>query len=82
MPEQDRRSGRSASGLHGILRPGHLRINIIAVIAALGDHYTPDESAIIERMLGEYGGTVPGKQLIGEIGLALAVYRRSLKRDS
>ena len=52
------------------------------MIAALGDHYTPDESAIIERMLGEYGGTVPGKQLIGEIGLTLAVLRRqSLKRN-
>ena len=34
-------------------------------------------------MLGEYGGTVPDKQLIEEIGLALAVHRmRPLKPDS
>ena len=57
-------------------------MDIEAVIAALGSRFEPDESAIIERILGEYGGTVPGKQLIEEIGLTLAVYRQSLKGDS
>jgi hypothetical protein len=56
-------------------------MDIEAVIAALGSRFEPDESAIIERMLGEYGGTVPDKQLIEEIGLALAAYRQSFKRE-
>lgn len=51
-------------------------MDIEAVIAALGDHYTPDEAAIIERMLREYGGTIPDKQLLSEIGLAVAIHRR------
>ena len=57
-------------------------MDIEAVIDALGTQFDTDETAIIERMLGEYGGTVPGKQLIEEIGLTLAVYRQSLKGDS
>jgi hypothetical protein len=51
-------------------------MDIEAVIAALDGHYTPAEAAIIERVLKEYGGTIPDKQLIEEIGLALAVHRR------
>ena len=35
-----------------------------------------DEMAIIERMFREYSDTIPYKQLLSEIGLALAVYRR------
>lgn len=58
-------------------------MDIEAVIAALGTRFDADESAVIEQMLGEYGGTVPDKQLIEEIGLALAVHRRRpLKPDS
>ena len=53
-----------------------LRMNIEAVIAALGDHYSPDEAALIERMLREYAGTIPDKQLLSEIGLSLAIHRR------
>lgn len=52
-------------------------MNIETVIAALGDHYTPERAAIVERMLREYHGTIPDKQLIEEIGLALAVHARS-----
>lgn len=35
-----------------------------------------DEAALIGRMLREYSGTLPGGQLIEEIGSALAVRRR------
>ncbi len=47
-----------------------------AVIAALGGHYDADEAEVIERMLKEYNGTIPDKQLIEEIGLAIAIHRR------
>ncbi len=40
--------------------------DIEAVIAALGTRFDPDEAAIIEAMLREYGGTVPDAQLIEE----------------
>ena len=33
--------------------------------------FTPDESAIIERMLREYAGTIPDDQLLSEASLAL-----------
>ena len=45
------------------------------VIGALGTRYDADEAAIAERLLREYGGTIPDKQLIEEIGLALASHR-------
>ena len=52
-------------------------MNIDAVIAALGTRFDdPDEAALIERMLRELGGTMPDRQLIEEIGLALALRRR------
>lgn len=51
-------------------------MDIEAVIAALGDHYDAEDAAIAERMLREYAGTVPDKQLIEEIGLAIAIHRR------
>ena len=47
-----------------------------AALAALSDRFTPDEAAIAERMLREYAGTIPDKQLVEEIRLALAVYGR------
>ena len=52
-------------------------MDIEAVIEALGGRYDADEAAIIERMLREYGGTIPDAQLIEEIGLALAIHRRA-----
>ena len=52
------------------------RVDIEAVIAALGEHYDADETAVIERVPRQYGGTVPDQQLIEEVGLALASLRR------
>ena len=51
-------------------------MNIEAVIAALGGRYDADEIPVIERVLREYGGTVPDQQLISEAALALAIWRR------
>jgi hypothetical protein len=51
-------------------------MDIEQVIAALGDHYTAGEAALIERMLRELNGTIPDAQMVEEIALALAVYRR------
>ena len=53
------------------------RVNIEAVIAALGGRYDAAEIQVIERVLREYGGTVPDAQLIEEAGLALAIWRRA-----
>ena len=52
-------------------------MDIGAVIAELGDRFDPAGAVIVERMLREYGGTVPDSQLVEEIGLALAIHRRS-----
>jgi hypothetical protein len=51
-------------------------MDIEAVIAALGDHYSAERTAIVERMLREYADTIPDRQLIEEIGLALSIHRR------
>ena len=74
-----RKISRSALARRGLVTPGVGSVdpvNIEAVIAALGDHYTPERAAIVERMLREYHGTIPDAQLIEEIGLALAIHRR------
>ena len=55
-------------------------MDIEPVIAALGDHYSAERTAIVEQMLREYAGTISDRQLIEEIGLALAVHRRSRRR--
>jgi hypothetical protein len=52
-------------------------MDVDAVIAALDTRFDQDEAAIAERMLREYVGTMPDQQLIEEIGLAIAVHRRS-----
>ena len=52
-------------------------MDIDAVIAELGGRFDPAEAEIVERMLREYGGSVPDPQLVEEIGLAIAVHRRS-----
>jgi tellurite resistance protein len=51
-------------------------VNIEAVVAALGGRYDADEAEVIERVLRQYGGTIPDAQLIEEAGLALAIWRR------
>jgi len=51
-------------------------VDIEAVVAALGTRFDPAEAALIERMLREYGGTIPDGQLIEEAALALAIFRR------
>ena len=55
-------------------------MDVAAVIAALDTHFDPDEAAIAERMLREYGGSIPDVQLVEEIGLAIAIHRRSKQR--
>ena len=56
-------------------------MNVEHVIAALGDRYDPAEAEIIERLLRKYGGTIPDKQLLSEIGLALAIHRRETREQ-
>ncbi len=51
-------------------------MDIEAVIAALGSRFDGEETALIEQMLRDLHGTIPDDQLIEEIGLAVAVYRR------
>ena len=51
-------------------------MDIEAVIAALGGRFDAGEAAVIERVLREYGATVPDEQLISEAALALAIHRR------
>jgi len=51
-------------------------MDIDAVIARLGQAYDADEAAIAQRLLREYGGTIPDGQLVEEIGLAIAIQRR------
>jgi hypothetical protein len=53
------------------------RVDIAAVIAGIGTVFDTDETAIAERLLREYGGTIPDKQLNDEIGLAVAIHRRN-----
>ena len=57
--------------------PRHIPPNL--VIAALGGRFDADEAEVMERVLREYGGTVPDAQLIEEAGLALAVWRSIVK---
>jgi hypothetical protein len=52
-------------------------VDIDAVIAGLGTVFDADEAAIAERLLREYGGTIPDAQLLDEIGLAVAIHRRA-----
>ncbi len=47
------------------------------MIAGLGTVFDTDEAAIAEKLLREYGGRIPDKQLIEEIGLAVAIHRRA-----
>jgi len=46
------------------------------VIARLGSRLDAHETAIAERLLREFTGTVPDGQLIEEIGLAIAIHRQ------
>ena len=47
------------------------------MIAGLGTVFDADEQKIAEKLLREYGGTIPDAQLIEEIGLAVAIHRRA-----
>ena len=47
-----------------------------AVLARLGEIFDADERAIAERLIGEHAGTIPDRQLLEEIGLAIAIHRR------
>ena len=55
-------------------------MDIEAVIEALGSRFDADETAVIERVMRKYGGTIPDEQLISEAALALAIWRRGNKR--
>ena len=55
-------------------------MDVAAVIAALDTHFDPAQAAIAERMLREHGGSIPDVQLVEEIGLAIAIHRRSKQR--
>jgi len=52
-------------------------VDIDALIAALGGRFDAEESVVIERVLREYNGPIPDKQMLSEVGLALAIHRRS-----
>jgi hypothetical protein len=51
-------------------------MDIEGVVAKLGTTFSPDEAAIAETMLRNLHGTIPDRQLIEEIGLAIAIHRR------
>ncbi len=46
------------------------------LIESLGTVFDAEESAMVERLLRQYSGTIPDTQLVSEIGLALAIHRR------
>ena len=50
------------------------------MIAALGTRFDAAEAAIVKHMLRDYGGSVPDRQLVEEIGLALAIHRRETRK--
>ena len=52
-------------------------MDIEAVVAALSERFTPDEAALVEDMLRGLAGTIPDRQMLEEIGLALAIHRRA-----
>lgn len=55
-------------------------MDVEQVIVALGERFDPAEAEIVERLLRKYSGTIPDRQLVDEIGLALAIHRRAEKR--
>lgn len=58
---------------------GDESMDIEQVIAALDDRFDPAEAEIVERLLRDYNGTIPDRQLLDEIGLALAIHRRTTR---
>lgn len=54
-------------------------MNVAALIAALGSRFDAGEIEVVERVLRDYGGTVPDAHLISEAALALAIFRRGAK---
>ena len=55
-------------------------VDVEQVIAALGERFDPAEAEIVERLLRKYGGTIPDPQLVDQIGLALAIHRREIRK--
>ncbi len=51
-------------------------VDVEQLIAALGERFDPAEAEIVERLLRQYSGTIPDRQLLDEIGLALAIHRQ------
>jgi len=60
---------------------GDASMDIEQVIAALDERFDPAEAEIVKRLLRKYSGTIPDRQLLDEIGLALAIHRRSSRHD-
>jgi hypothetical protein len=58
------------------------QVDLEGVIGALGERFTAAEAALIERMLRDLDGAVPERQMLSEIGLALAIHRRQPADDS
>lgn len=54
-------------------------MDVEAVIARLGDVFDADETRIAERLIREHAGRIPDRQLVEEIGLAVAIHRRSAR---
>ena len=52
-------------------------MDIDAVTEALESRFDADAAATAERMLREHAGAMPEQKLIEEIGLAIAIHRRS-----
>ena len=72
------RSNRSTVDLRTTTYPDTVGIESVLelLIESLGTVFDAEESVIIERLLREYGGTIPDSQLVSEMGLALAIHRR------
>ena len=49
-----------------------------AVIARIREILNEDEQPIAKRLICDYAATIPFKQLIEEIGLAIAIHRRAV----
>ena len=54
-------------------------MDIDAVTEALESRFDADAAATAERMLREHAGDIPDAQLVEEIGLSLAIYRRGAR---
>jgi len=72
---QHQQSVRTDFGMSNCCRTELLLVDIDAVVEALPGRFRPAEAALVERILRDLGRTVPYRQLVEEIGLAIAVHR-------